>query len=169
MNPDDIATETIMPEAFLDLARRMVAQKSPEAAATAALAWALRHAPVDGGCTLEISGHRIERIAPEPDPWPTAPLIVATRKGKHLTTARRIWGRIDNVRGLYRSTSDDHEAHPGDTLTNVVPVTVVPTAELERFAEMWRSYNTTFDTTYPDALRAADELLKATDALGVDL
>ena len=30
----------------------------------------------------------------EPDPWPTAPLIVATREGKHLTAARRVWGSV---------------------------------------------------------------------------
>lgn len=67
----------------------------------------------------------------EPDPWPTAPLIVATREGKHLTTARRLWRRVDDVRGLYRSVTDIHEAHPGDTLTNVVPVTMVPTERVD--------------------------------------
>ena len=172
MNPDDIATETIMPEAFLYLAREMVAQKSPEAVAMAALAWALRHAPVDGGCTLEISGHRIERIAPEPDPWPTEPLIVATREGAHLTPAHRVWARSDEVRSIYTSITDSHEAHPGDTLTNVIPVTVVPVAGLEALRDAVKAlgYETTGTTGMPGSLLdTALNLLSATDALGVDL
>ena len=163
MNPDDIATETIMPEAFLDLAREMVAQKSPEAVAMAALAWALRHAPVDGGCTLEISGHRIERIAPEPDPWPTAPLIVATLSSPSRSTKRLLLARnsngdyVDGVRSALQEI---------DTLTNVVPVTVVPTAEWEALATEGRRRD-----PWPSRMILADlaaELVIATDALGLD-
>ena len=169
MNPDDIATETIMPEAFLALAREMAAQKSPEAAATAALAWALRHAPVDGGCTLEISGHRIERIAPEPGPWPTEPLIVADWTS----------GGVEGGRGLlYRETDADqywtirenesvYPEHTGDTLTNVVPVTVVSLAEWEAMAATVRAL--TAPGTEGSLLNQAQALVKATDALGVDL
>ena len=171
MNPDNTTTETIMPGAFLELTREMVAQKSPEAAATAAIAWALRHAPVDGGCTLEISGHRIERIAPEPDPWPTAPLIVADWTS----------GGVEGGRGLlYRETDADqywtirenesvYPEHPGDTLTNVVPVTVVPVAGLEALRDAVKALG--YETTgMPGSLLdTALNLLSATDALGVDL
>ena len=168
MNPDDIATETIMPEAFLALAREMAAQKSPEAAATAALAWALRHAPVDGGCTLEISGHRIERIAPEPDPWPTHELIVADWTS----------GGVEGGRGLlYRETDADqywtirenesvYPEHTGDTLTNVVPVTPVPIAELAALSEDLRAWDEEGFALLSDSVR---KLIAATDALGVDL
>ena len=175
MNPDDIATETIMPEAFPDLAREMAAQKSPEAAAMAALAWALRHAPVDGGCTLEISGHRIERIAPEPDPWPTEPLIVADWTS----------GGQQGGRGLlYRETDTDqywtirenesvYPEHPGDTLTNVVPVTVVPTAALPVLwsaLEQWLNNGVATATEDTHRLVGAVESLRGQiDALGVDL
>lgn len=165
MNPDDIATETIMPEAFLALAREMVAQKSPEAAATAALAWALRHAPVDDGCALEISGHRIERIAPEPDPWPTHELIVADWTSRGVEGGRGL---------LYRETDADHywtirenesvyQEISGDTLTNVVPVTVVPVAEWEAMKSDHRTRSHLVDGCHICALIAA------TDALGVDL
>ena len=174
MNPDDIATETIMPEAFLDLAREMVAQKSPEAAATAALAWALRHAPVDGGCTLEVAGHRIERIAPEPDPWPTEsePLIVADWTS----------GGVEGGRGLlYRETDADqywtirenesvYPEHAGDALTNVVPVTVVPTAEWEALRACVKPLGYSGHTlgSAGSLIYATTRLLSATDALGLD-
>ena len=160
MNPDDIATETIMPEAFLDLARRMAAQKSPEAAATAALAWALRHAPVDGGCTLEISGHRIERIAPEPDPWPTAPLIVATMADEHRTLLMRL-----NDDTTYENTTRVAERGV-HTLTNVVPVTVVPIAELRSARETLAAADAGDFDSLLGSFRA---LIAATDALGGDL
>ena len=174
MNPDDIATETIMPEAFLALAREMVAQKSPEAAATAALAWALRHAPVDGGCTLEVAGHRIERIAPEPDPWPTAPLIVADWTS----------GGVEGGRGLlYRETDADqywtirenesvYPEHSGDTLTNVVPVTVVPVAALPVLwsaLEQWLNGNSDPGPDMNRLVGAVINLREQIDALGVDL
>ena len=157
MNPDDIATETIMPEAFLDLARKMVAQKSPEAAATAALAWALRHAPVDGGCTLEISGHRIERIAPEPDPWPMAPLIVASVDGggPQLLSVLTTHSAATMTSAIVRRSES--------ALTNVVPVTVVPTAEWEALVDAWRGgmrQNILADHV--------GDLIAATDALGLD-
>ena len=159
MNPDDIATETIMPEAFLDLARRMVAQKSPEAAATAALAWALRHAPVDGGCTLEIAGHRIERIAPEPDPWPTAPLIVADWTSGGVEGGRELLYRETDADQYWtiRENESVYPEHTGDTLTNVVPVTPVPVAEWEALV------------ANPQSWTRVQALIAATDALGVDL
>lgn len=153
MNPDDIATETIMPEAFLDLAREMVAQKSPEAAATAALAWALRHAPVDGGA-LEIAGHRIERIAPE---RPTASLIVATLYEKRCVFGRDEDGNYDSPTGGLKACANLHH----DSLTNVVPVRVVPVAEWEAMKSDHRTRSHIVDGCHICALIAA------TDALGV--
>ena len=164
MNPDDIATETIMPEAFLDLARRMVAQKSPEAAATAALAWALRHAPVDGGCTLEIAGHRIERIAPEPDPWPTDhPLIVASVDdgGPQLLSIITRHAAVTMTSAIVRRA--EH------TLTNVVPVTVVPVAELEALRASIKALGYETIASPGSLLDTSLRLIDATDALGVDL
>ena len=108
----------------------------------------------------------------EPDPWPTAPLIVATREGAHLTPAHRVWVRSDEVRSIYTSITDSHEAHPGDTLTNVVPVTVVPTAEWEALRDAVKAlgYETTGTTGMPGSLLdTALNLLSATDALGVEL
>ena len=159
------------PDDILSLFREMSVQETPEAAATAALAWALRHAPVDGGA-LEISGHRIERITPEPDPWPTEPLIVATREGKHLTAARRVWARSDEVRSIYTSITDSHEAHPGDTFTDVVSVTVVPVAEMEALRASIKALGYGPQDTRGmtgSLLDTALRLLDATDALGVDL
>ena len=155
------------PDDILSLFREMSVQETPEAAATAALAWALRHAPVDGGA-LEISGHRIERIAPEPDPWPTAPLIVADWTS----------GGVEGGRGLlYREADADqywtirenesvYPEHTGDTLTNVVPVTVVPIAELRRSREMLAAADAGDFDSFLGSFRA---LVAATDALGVDL
>lgn len=65
---------------------------------------------------------------------------MATREGKHLTTARRLWRRADDVRGLYRSVTDIHEAHPGDTLTNVVPAPMVLTESVDYLAAALASW-----------------------------
>ena len=109
--------------------------------------------------------------APEPDPWPTEPLIVATREGAHLTPAHRVWARSDEVRSIYTSITDSHEAHPGDTLTNVIPVKVVPVAKLEALRDAIKAlgYETTGTTGMPGSLLdTALNLLSATDALGLD-
>ena len=106
--------------------------------------------------------------APEPDPWPTAPLIVADWTS----------GGQQGGRGLlYRETDTDqywtirenesvYPEHPGDTLTNVVPVTPVPTAEWEALATEGRRRD-----PWPSRMTLADlaaELVIATDALGLD-
>lgn len=165
MNPDDIATETIMPEAFLGLAREMVAQKSPESAARAALAWALRHAPVDGGA-LEVAGHRIERIAPEPDPWPTAPLIVASVDGggPQLLSIITSHAAVAMTSAIVRRS--EH------TLTNVVPVTVVPVAALPVLwsaLEQWLNGNSDPGPDMNRLVGAVINLREQINALGVDL
>ena len=158
------------PDDILSLFREMSVQETPEAAAAAALAWALRHAPVDGGCTLEIAGHRIERIAPEPDPWPTAPLIVADWTS----------GGVEGGRGLlYRETDTDqywtirenesvYPEHTGDALTNVIPVTVVPVAELDALRASIKALGYITRGMQGSLLDTALCLLEATDALGVD-
>ena len=106
----------------------------------------------------------------EPDPWPTAPLSVATREGAHLTPAHRVWARSDEVRSIYTSITDSHEAHPGDTLTNVVPVTVVPTAEWEALRASIKAlgYSTTTTGMPGSLLDTSLRLFDATDALGLD-
>ena len=173
MNPDDITTETIMPEAFLELTREMVAQKSPEAAATAALAWALRHAPVDGGA-LEIAGHRIERIAPEPDPWPTETLIVADwTEGDESGRGLLMRGGGDEGGEYFNEHATLWQDSSTDTLTNVVPVTVVPVAGLEALRASIKAlgYGTqgSIAASPGSLLDTSLRLLDATDALGVDL
>ena len=144
------------PDDILNLFREMSVQETPEAAATAALAWALRHAPVDGGA-LEISGHRIERISPEPDPWPTAPLIVADWTSGGVEGGRGLLYR-ETDGGYYWTVFENESVYPehtGDTLTNVVPVTPVPVAEWEALV------------ANPQSWTRVQALIAATDALGV--
>ena len=150
------------PDDILSLFREMSVQETPEAAATAALAWALRHAPVAGGA-LEISGHRIERIAHEPDPWPTHELIVASIGERREVLARNEGGGYESpITSAWKG---------GPTLTNVVPVTVVPVAELEAHRASIKAlgYGTQGGTRgMPGSLLdTALRLLEATDALGV--
>ena len=110
----------------------------------------------------------------EPEPWPTAPLIVADWTS----------GGVEGGRGLlYRETDADqywtirenesvYPEHTGDTLTNVVPVTVVPIAELKALRASIKAlgYDGTQTRGMPDSLLdTALRLLEATDALGVDL
>ena len=104
--------------------------------------------------------------APEPDPWPTAPLIVADWTS----------GGVEGGRGLlYRETDADqywtirenesvYPEHTGDTLTNVVPVTVVPTAEWEALVTKWdeKKYLGYGENT---AAEAVAHLIAATAAL----
>lgn len=108
----------------------------------------------------------------EPDPWPTAPLIVADWTS----------GGQQGGRGLlYRETDTDqywtirenesvYPEHPGDTLSNVVPVTVVPTAEWQALGEKVRGFDTarTEKQRRVVVTRAAELLIEATNALGLD-
>ena len=111
----------------------------------------------------------------EPDPWPTHELIVAD------------WTSVGQQGGrglLYRETDTDqywtirenesvYPEHTGDTLANVVPVTVVPTAALP---VLWSALDRWVHgpgTTAGDDLRrlvgAVVGLREQIDALGVDL
>ena len=105
----------------------------------------------------------------EPDPWPTAPLIVADWTS----------GGVEGGRGLlYRETDADqywtirenesvYPEHPGDTLTNVVPVTVVPTERVDYLSAAHASWvaGAIDDKTM---IGYAIGLLESLDELGVD-
>ena len=108
----------------------------------------------------------------EPDPWPTAPLIVADWTS----------GGVEGGRGLlYRETDADqywtirenesvYPEHTGDTLTNVVPVTVVPVAGLDELRACIKAlgYDGIQTRGMPGSLLDTTiRLIEATDALGV--
>ena len=104
---------------------------------------------------------------PEPDPWPTDDLIVAdwiatgTAKGHGLLY-------LDGHE--YVTVESGHVLREGrDTLTNVVPVTVVPVAGLDALRASIKAlgYGTTRGMS-GSLLDTALRLLEATDALGVD-
>lgn len=68
----------------------------------------------------------LSAATPEPDPWPTAPLIVAD----WIAGAAKGHGLLYLDGHEYVTIESGHVLREGrDTLTNVVPVTVVPTAE----------------------------------------
>ena len=105
----------------------------------------------------------------EPDPWPTAPLIVATFLGK-----RCVFGRTDVE--SYDSPTGGLEAWPEsatlatlppDTLTDVVPVTVVPTERVDYLSAAHASWvaGAIDDRTM---IGYAIGLLESLDELGVD-
>ena len=96
----------------------------------------------------------------EPDPWPTAPLIVATANGQRCILHRGS--------AAYRDIEDFSAYFPEspDTLTNVVSVTVVPVAELAALREDLRAWDEEGFALLSDSVR---KLIAATDALGVDL
>ena len=110
---------------------------------------------------------------PEPDPWPTAPLIVADWTS----------GGVEGGRGLlYRETDADqywtirenesvYPEHTGDTLKTVVPVTVVPVAELEALRAFLKNLGYSGHTlgTSGSLIYVITRFFSATDALGVDL
>ena len=104
----------------------------------------------------------------EPDPWPWDDLIVAdwiatgTAKGHGLAC-------LDGHE--YVTVESGHVLREGrDTLTNVVPVTVVPTAEWQALGEKVRGFDTarTEKQRRVVVTRAAELLIEATNALGLD-
>lgn len=101
----------------------------------------------------------------ESDPWPTEPLIVASiRERREVLARNEVGGYESPVMSAWRG---------GPTLTNVVPVTVVPVAGLDELRACIKAlgYGTQGGTRgMPDSLLdTALRLLDATDALGVDL
>ena len=116
----------------------------------------------------------LNAATPEPDPWPTAPLIVADWTS----------GGVEGGRGLlYRETDADqywtirenesvYPEHAGDALTNVVPVTVVPVAALPVLwsaLEQWLNGNGDPGSDTTRLVGAVINLREQIDALGVDL
>ena len=101
----------------------------------------------------------------EPDPWPTAPLIVADWTSCGVEGGRGLLYRETDADQYWtiRENESVYPEHTGDTLTNVVPVTVVPTAEWEALVDAWRGgmrQNILADHV--------GDLIAATDALGLD-
>ena len=95
--------------------------------------------------------------APEPDPWPMAPLIVASVDGggPQLLSVLTTHSAATMTSAIVRRSES--------ALTNVVPVTVVPTAEWEALVDAWRGgmrQNILADHV--------GDLIAATDALGLD-
>ena len=108
-----------------------------------------------------------ENAAQGADPWPTAPLIVADWTRGGVEGGRAV---------LYRETDTDqywtirdnesvYQEHSGDTLTNVIPVTVVPVAEWRRLRETLAAADAGDFDFFLGSFRA---LIAATDALGLD-
>ena len=105
----------------------------------------------------------------EPDPWPTAPLIVADWTSGGQQGGRGLLYRETDADQYWtiRENESVYPEHTGDALTNVVPVTVVPVADLDALARASRAVGS---PGLPDSLQdRVIRLLEATDALGVDL
>lgn len=125
------------------------------------------------------SWHRVLLSAPltliEPDPWPTAPLIVAQREGKFGAPCYALWMRDGTVNYASIASKTVLWAQPDmHTLTNVVPVTVVPTAALPVLwsaLERWLNHaNRILPSEETQLLVGAVVALREQiDALGVDL
>ena len=126
--------------------------------------------PLDAEVLAGLLRWKVDVIpTPESDPWPTEPLIVADWTS----------GGVEGGRGLlYRETDADqywtirenesvYPEHAGDTLTNVVPVTVVPVAEMEALRASIKALGYETIASPGSLLDTALRLLEATDALGV--
>ena len=101
----------------------------------------------------------------EPDPRPTAPLIVADWTSGGVEGGR---GLLYRETGYYLVVFENESVYPehaGDTLTNVVPVAVVPIAELRSARETLAAADAGDFDSLLGSFRA---LIAATDALGLD-
>ena len=112
---------------------------------------------------------------PEPDPWPTAPLIVADWTSGGQQGGRGLLYRETDADQYWtiRENESVYPEHTGDALTNVVPVTVVPAAALPVLwsaLEQWLNSGVATATEDMHRLVGAVESLRGQiDALGVDL
>ena len=102
----------------------------------------------------------------EPDPWPTAPLIVASVDGggPELLSIITSHAAVAMTGAIVRRT--EH------TLANVVPVTVVPAAALPVLwsaLEQWLNGHSDPDADANRLVGAVINLRGQIDALGVDL
>lgn len=105
----------------------------------------------------------------EPDPWPTAPLIVATFRDKRYVFGRTNIASYDSPTGGVEAYPDCQSDAP---LTNVVPVTVVPAAALPVLwsaLEQWLNGNSDPGPDTNRLIGAVINLREQIDALGVDL
>ena len=100
--------------------------------------------------------------APEPDPWPTEPLIVASVDdgGPQLLSVLTTHSAATMTSAIVRRSES--------TLTNVVPVTVVPTERVDYLSAAHASWvaGAIDDRTM---IGYAIGLLESLDELGVDL
>ena len=107
----------------------------------------------------------LSAATPEPDPWPTAPLIVASVDGggPQLLSVLTTHSVATMTSAIVRRSES--------TLTNIIPVTVVPTAEWEALRACVKPLGYSGHTlgTAGSLIYATTRLLSATDALGVDL
>ena len=99
----------------------------------------------------------------EPDPWPTEPLIVASVDGggPQLLSIITRHAAVAMTSAIVRRSES--------TLTNVVPVTAVPVAEMEALRASIKAlgYGPESTRSAGSLLDTALRLLEATDALGV--
>ena len=128
--------------------------------------WALKDATADDPETR--SWHRVLLSAPltliEPDPWPTARTVAASVDGgaPQLLVIQNDYTAMTMTGALCKR----------DRIANVVPVTVVPVAEMEALRASIKAlgYRPQSTRGMPGSLLdTALHLLEATDALGVDL
>ena len=124
--------------------------------------WALKDDDADGPETR--SWRQLFLSAPlaliEPDPWPTARTVAASVDGG---APQLLVIQDDDMAMTMTGALCKRDRN---TLTNVVPVTVVPTAEWEAMATEGRRRD-----PWPSRITLADlaaELVIATDALGLD-
>ena len=102
----------------------------------------------------------------EPDPWPTAPLIVASVDGggPQLLSVLTTHSAATMTSAIVRRSES--------ALTNVVPVTVVPVAALPVLwsaLEQWLNGNSDPGSDTNRLVGAVINLREQIDALGVDL
>lgn len=140
-----------------DLVTEMLAQETPEAAATAAVAWGLRHAPLTEGTSMELAGHRITRIEPA---WPVEPLIIASVDGGFPQLL------IRQPTGEYMDTHGDVYSTPRYRLTRVVSVVPAPRDLLSTLdIETQQHKLDPSPARLRRVLSAADELVESIDFL----
>ena len=129
--------------------------------------WALQ------GGTIRHAWFAVCRYLPltliEPDPWPTHELIVAD----WIAGAAKGHGLLYLDGHEYVTIESGHVLREGrDTLTNVVPVTVIPVAALPVLwsaLEQWLNGNSDPDSDTNRLIGAVINLREQIDALGVDL
>ena len=108
----------------------------------------------------------------EPDPRPTAPLIVADWTSGGVEGGRGLLYRETGYYLVVFENESIYPKHPGDTLSNVVPVTVVPVAALPVLwsaLEQWLNGNSDPGPDMNRLVGAVINLREQIDALGVDL